>query len=221
MLALIRTLPLVFILGIGTATFAQDDATSEDTGTAAQENTETEATQTEEGTVDGESAQSDPALDLDLGTEVRNDATYIKGEYGDWQIQCFKAEEGQEACQMYQLLRESAGNPVAEFSVFNIPGSSQAVAGATIAVPLGTLLPQGLRITVDDGTTKSYNFAFCAQSGCFARIGFTQEDIETFKAGVSAKLLIVPAQAPDQLVEISASLAGFTAAFNEVTNAPN
>ncbi|MEL6410604.1 MAG: invasion associated locus B family protein [Pseudomonadota bacterium] len=220
MLATTRTLPFVLLLSLGTAVYAQDTTTAEETEAeqtqAAEPAENAEATEAESDTT-----QADPSVGLDLGTEVQQDATYVKAEYGDWQLQCFRAEESQEACQMYQLLRESAGNPVAEFSVFKLPNSSQAVAGATIAVPLGTLLPQGLRIRVDDGTTKSYNFAFCTQAGCFARIGFTQADIATFKAGVTATLEIVPAQAPDQTVQIIASLAGFTAAFNEVSIAPN
>ena len=100
-------------------------------------------------------------------------------------------------------------------------GNDQAVAGATLVVPLGTLLSEGLKISVDDGPLKVYNYAFCAIGGCFARVGFTEQDIESFKAGNTAKLTIVPAQAPDQVVEITASLSGFTAAFNEVTVVPN
>ncbi|MEM6579513.1 MAG: invasion associated locus B family protein, partial [Pseudomonadota bacterium] len=148
---------------------------------------------------------------------VDDDPSYIKEQYGDWPLQCFRTETGDDPCQMYQLLREAAGNPVAEFTVFRLPGTDQAVAGATIVAPLGTLLPQGIRISVDDGPQKVYSFSFCSMVGCFARIGFTEEDIEAFKAGGGATLTIVPAQAPDQIVQISASLDGFTAAFNEVS----
>ncbi|MEM6376207.1 MAG: invasion associated locus B family protein, partial [Pseudomonadota bacterium] len=148
---------------------------------------------------------------------VDNDPSYIKEQYGDWQLQCFRTETDEDPCQMYQLLREDAGNPVAEFSVFRLPDDSQAVAGATIVVPLGTLLGEGLKISVDSGPLKAYNFAFCSMGGCFARIGFTEQDIDAFKAGGTARLFIVPAQAPDQVVEINASLDGFTAAFNEVS----
>lgn len=82
---------------------------------------------------------------------------------------------------MYQLLREEGGNPVAEFSLFKLPSEGRAVAGATIAVPLGTLLPQGLKISVDGGKAKSYNYSFCSMGGCFARIGFTRPTSTRFR----------------------------------------
>ncbi|MCR9115076.1 MAG: invasion associated locus B family protein, partial [Rhodobacteraceae bacterium] len=128
---------------------------------------------------------------------------------------------GEDPCQMYQLLREDGGNPVAEFSLFKLPDNSQAAAGATVAVPLGTLLPEGLKIAVDGGTAKGYNYSFCSMTGCFARIGLTEADVNAFKAGAAATMTIVPAQAPDQTVVIKVSLDGFTAAFNEVSIAPN
>jgi len=189
---------LAAMLSTGGAVMAQD------TGTAA--------TETEEGTA---------TTGLDMGREVQPDPSYIKETYGDWELQCFRSETGEDPCQMYQLLREEAGNPVAEFSMFRLEGDTEAVAGATIVVPLGTLLPQGLKIAVDDGTAKAYSFSFCSMVGCFARIGLTQTDIDAFKSGETAFLTIVPAQAPDQRVLIKTSLEGFTKAYENVSVAPN
>jgi invasion protein IalB len=122
---------------------------------------------------------------------------------------------------MYQLLREDAGNPVAEFSLFRLPEGSQAVAGATIAVPLGTLLSEEIKISVDGGKAKTYPFRFCSVAGCFAQVGLTEADVNAFKAGATANIQIVPAQAPDQTVDIKASLTGFTAAYDSVSVANN
>lgn len=218
---LIRSLPLIALLGLGTSVLAQDTSTEEAADSEPAATTEQDATTdatTQEGQAsDADTAQTDPASGLDLGREVEEDPSYIKETYGDWQLQCFRSETGEDPCQMYQLLREDAGNPVAEFSLFKLPGNSQAVAGATIVVPLGTLLTEGLKIRVDGSATKNYNYSFCSLGGCFARIGFTQADIDAFKAGANATLIIVPAQAPDQRVEIKTSLTGFTAAFNEAS----
>ncbi len=212
---LISTLPLIALMALGTATFAQEAETTETASEEAVEGT-TEATEApaETETVDAETG-------LDMGTEVQEDATYIKEQYGDWQLQCFRSEAEEDPCQMYQLLREDAGNPVAEFSIFKLPGNTQAVAGAMIIVPLGTLIPEGLKIAVDGGKAKEYEYSFCSMVGCFARIGFTQADVDTFKAGGTAQLIIIPAQAPDQTVVIKASLDGFTAAYGNVSVASN
>jgi invasion protein IalB len=82
-------------------------------------------------------------------------------------------------------------------------------------VPLETLLIQKLSIAVDGGQPKRYDFSFCTQVGCYARVGFTEEDVARFKAGRGATITIVPAMAPDQQVTLDMSLSGFTASFDE------
>ncbi len=224
---LLSTLPLIAFLSLGTALHAQEtsttaeaDSTSDAAASAATEAAETaDATDTKaDDAQTSEAAESDA---LDMGQEVVDDPTYIKETYGDWQLKCFRSEGQEDLCQMYQLLTEEAGNPVAEFSIFRLPDTSQAVAGATIVVPLGTLLTKDLLVSVDGGKAKSFSYSFCSMVGCFARIGLTKADLDAFKRGNAATLQIVPAQAPDQKVNIKASLNGFTAAFDNVSTVRN
>lgn len=219
---LLQILPLVALLGFGTSVAAQDNATGTATGDAAQD-TQTAPETAQEPAAEGEATgqQATPEEALDLGRPAQENPTYIKDQYGDWQLKCFRSGGEEDPCQMYQLLTEEAGNPVAEFSLFRLPDGAQAVAGATIIVPLGTLLAEELKLSVDGGRAKTYAFSFCTMVGCYARIGFTQADIDAFKGGVMANLQIVPAQAPDQTVDIKASLSGFTAAFDNVTIVDN
>jgi invasion protein IalB len=140
--------------------------------------------------------------------------TYVAETHGDWEIRCIRAEEGQpEPCQMYQLLVDENGGPVAEFNIFDLPDEGQIVAGATIVTPLDTLLTPGLRLRVDDGNWAEFPFAFCQQIGCFARLGLTAANIDDFRAGGDAYVALVPLPAPDQVVQLEASLSGFTAGF--------
>lgn len=187
---------------------------------------ETSETDDENGTgetVQGEDAPSDPIQNLDTGNNVEDgeDESYIKDTFDDWELKCFRAEEGEDLCQMYQLLTEDGGNPVAEFSLYKLADAGNVVAGATIAAPLGTLLSEEVKLSVDGGRAKSYAFSFCTMGGCFARIGLTEDDIDAMKGGGSATLEIVPAQAPDQTVSIEASLAGFTAAYDAASELEN
>jgi invasion protein IalB len=122
---------------------------------------------------------------------------------------------------MYQLLTEEGGNPVAEFSLYKLANAGNVVAGATIAAPLGTLLSEEIKLSVDGGRSKSYAFSFCTMGGCFARIGLTEPEVEALKRGVTATLEIVPAQAPDQTVTIEASLSGFTDAYEAASELQN
>lgn len=194
-------LSLVTLVAISTAVAAQQDDTS------APETAEAEA------------PVASPVTGLDTGREVDDDnEPYVRETHGDWSLRCFPADGQEELCQMYQLLTEEAGNPVAEFSLYRLEGVANVVAGATIAVPLGTLLTEEIKLSVDSGKPKSYAYSYCTMAGCFSRIGLAQSDIDAMKRGAEATLEIVPAQAPTQKVRIGVSLSGFTAAF-EATSA--
>lgn len=143
--------------------------------------------------------------------------TYIGQTFEDWALRCIVTESGEDPCQMYQLLADSEGAPIAEFSMFRLPEGNDAAAGATIIVPLETALEAGLTIRVDDSSAKRYPFAFCNSIGCYARVGFTAEEVEFFKRGSEASMSIIPIAAPDQRVVVTASLSGFTAAFEAST----
>ncbi|SHK81055.1 Invasion protein IalB, involved in pathogenesis [Roseovarius marisflavi] len=207
---ILSNLSLIAILAMGTSLSAQEATTEAEAAQAVE--TPTEAV---EGAAPADAATA--AQGLDQGREVDEDPSYIKATYGDWQMKCFRTGTAEDLCQMYQLLTEEAGNPVAEFSLYRLPKSAPVVAGATIAVPLGTLLNEEIKIAIDGGKAKSYAYSFCTMGGCFARIGLAQADVDALKRGVMATLEIVPAQAPDQKVKISVSLNGFTAAFDNAS----
>ncbi|HEY9038006.1 MAG TPA: invasion associated locus B family protein [Roseovarius sp.] len=229
-------------LGLAGAAFAQDTATDDaattegaaaateeaapDAATAADAETDADAAEAPaEADANAEAADDtatdEPASEGDAfatGTEVAEGApaVYIKEKFGDWNLRCFRNDEGDDPCQLYQLLREQGGNPVAEFSIFRIEGQAPAVAGATAIVPLVTLLTEELKMSVDGGTAKSYPYRVCTEAGCVAQIGLTEQDIATFKKGSKAQMVLVPAQAPDQKVTIDISLNGFTAGYDAV-----
>lgn len=142
---------------------------------------------------------------------------YTAETIGAWQLRCVKVAEGEEPCQMYQLMDDGEGSPVAEVSLFRLPAGGQAVAGATIVVPLETSLPNQFTIAIDGGTARRYPYAFCNAVGCYVRLGLTDDDINAFKRGNEAKMTIVPALAPDQQVVLTMSLEGFTASYDKVT----
>ena len=190
--------------------FAQT-ATEEDTAQTEEQEpqpgTSGNASQIEEQLSLGEDADKDP----DLGKP------YTKKEIGAWEMRCIKTEEEVDPCQMYQLLADGEGAPVAEVSLFRLPDGGQAKAGATVVVPLETALPAQLTLSVDGGKARRYPYAFCNPVGCYVRMGLTDADIGAFKRGKEAVLTIVPALAPDQEVKLTLSLDGFTASYDEVS----
>jgi invasion protein IalB len=157
-----------------------------------------------------------PGSDLSLGTTDLG-STYVQEESGDWEIQCIRTDQQEDPCTLYQLLSDEQGNPVAEVSIFRLPEGARAAAGATVIVPLETLLTEQLRLAVDGGQGKLYPFSFCNPIGCYARIGLTASDVEAFRRGATATITIVPFAAPDQTVALDMSLMGFTAGFDKVS----
>jgi invasion protein IalB len=157
------------------------------------------------------------AQGLSLGKKVEEERqpgeTYFNGEFNDWSMRCIFVPDEEDPCQMYQLLSDPNGSPIIEFTMFRLTEESEAVAGATVVVPLETALGAGLTIKVDEEPAKSYPFLFCNRVGCFARIGLTAEEIETYKRGSEAEVSLVPMAAPDRRVTGALSLSGFTAAY--------
>ena len=142
---------------------------------------------------------------------------YLEAEFNDWALRCLKVEEGEDPCQMYQLMSDQEGNDVAEIAIVSLPDSGQAVAGATIVVPLETLLTEQITLRVDGGQARRFPFNFCNVGGCVTRLGLTEQDVALFRRGATATLSLVPAAAPDQTVTVTMSLSGFTAAFEAVS----
>lgn len=141
---------------------------------------------------------------------------YVKSTIGDWDLRCIKTQDGSDPCELYQLLKDDKGNSVAEITMIALPDGQQAAAGATIVVPLETLLPQQLTLAIDGKNGKHYPFTFCAAVGCFARIGIVTAEIDAMKSGKIATVSVVPVAAPDKVVSVNISLKGFTDAFTAV-----
>lgn len=223
-----KSLVFALALGLGSAAFAQE------TTAPAADPAPTEAPAAEAPATDAPAAADTPATNAPAAeapaeapaadTPAEPDpnaigATYTKETFGDWKLQCIRTEDGNDPCQMYQLMEDEAGNPVADISLFGLPSGQQAAAGATIMTPLETMLTENLLIKVDASEAKVYPFTFCARIGCFARVGFTQAEIDAFKKGSKAVMTVVPMAAPDQKVNLDMSLKGFTAAYDAVVKA--
>jgi invasion protein IalB len=142
--------------------------------------------------------------------------TYVQSTSEAWEQRCIKTQDGSDPCQVYQLLRDGQGTAVSEFTMFPLPTGSKAAAGATVIVPLETLLPANLQLQIDGAKAKVYPYTFCTQIGCVARIGFTGEELAQLKKGNKATLTLVPAAAPDQKVQLDISLKGFTKGFDSL-----
>lgn len=199
------------LLGFGGPSLAQDTTTDAPATTAPATDAPAET---------GDAAVVD---DLSMGTEVGGTpaadgpgSQYVAANFDAWEQRCIRAEDGSDPCQLYQLLKDTGGNAVAEISMFDLPEGSEAAAGATIIAPLETLLTENLTLQIDSSAAKIYPFTWCSQLGCVARVGFTAEEVDQFRKGAKAVVTIVPVVAPDQKVALDISLKGFTAGYEAV-----
>ncbi len=134
--------------------------------------------------------------------------------HGDWEVGCLA---GTTNCEMQQVAADPEGNPVLLVRVIKLPAGSDAPALAIFNTPLGTLLPPGLGFQVDTGPTASLPFEWCVQEGCIVRLGMREPDITALKRGRGVKLTVISIADAQDPVELSLSLAGFTAAYDSLT----
>jgi invasion protein IalB len=143
----------------------------------------------------------------------------VRDTFGDWQIRCLP--DGDE-CFMYQMVLDAERNPVSEVTIQKLPAEAEAAAGVIVVTPLGTLLPSGVVLQVDNGERRQYPFAWCTQMGCFSRFGLDEPGVAGMKRGKGGAITLVSASKPEQPVTVELSLTGFTAAYDalEVPTAP-
>ena len=209
---LLSTISIIALLSTPLAAIAQQTGTQEGDAAQSEENPQS--------VVGAEAAQQ--GGELQMGENIQDPnapgTPYLREMVDDWAMECIRVPEGQEEpCQLFQSLADANGNTVSNVRIFKLPEGQRAVAGALVAVPLETLLTAQLTIRVDGGQAKRYPFAVCDPLGCYARIGFTAEDISAFKRGAKATVSLTPFVTPDKPLELDMSLKGFTAAFDMAT----
>ena len=158
-----------------------------------------------------------PGAGLPLGEEVVENGdgeTYVADTFGDWTKLCQRVPDAEDPCGLTQLMTDPEGGPMAEITIFRLPPGGEAVAGANIVTPLGTVLTQQISIRVDGGNPRRYPFFFCDVSGCYAQIGLTAGLVESFRRGNEATITIASVMAPDQPIDLALSLMGFTAGYS-------
>ncbi|MBV0892419.1 invasion associated locus B family protein [Paracoccus sp. Z118] len=139
---------------------------------------------------------------------------YAKSTHGDWAVRCMRTPDGNDPCELYQLLKDDQDVAVAEVSV--IPFEGEAAAIMNFVAPLETDLSAGLGFRVDSGAEQRYPFMVCAAVGCISRVGLTQAELGGLKRGGSGTVSLLPFGGdPEQhMVRLPLSLSGFTAGFD-------
>ena len=166
-------------------------------------------------------ALSQEASGLSLGKPLETlrepGEIYLAGNKGDWNVRCITGNPGEaDRCEIQQLLFINENTPIADISIFKLPAGEIAVAAANVMVPLETLLTKKFRISFSEESKKEFPYSFCNKNGCLVRMGLLEEDIEAMKKGASSEISITHISKPDSAINLSLSLNGFTAAFDNI-----
>jgi len=145
--------------------------------------------------------------------KVKVGQTYSAQTFDSWEILCVKAAKGPEPCEVGQLVLDDKASPIADIRIFPLQPGSKAIAGATMVIPLGVQLSDGLLFGVDKKKTKQYPYAFCSGVGCVSRIGLTAIELQAMRTGKLGNLQFTMANNSQKPILLSFSLKGFAPAY--------
>ena len=139
--------------------------------------------------------------------------TVLKASHGDWEVRCV---EGTQTCAATQMLANPDGQPLIDVEVVSVEGNEEAEALMRFLAPLGVLLPRGLQMRIDGGEPIQTPFLVCTQQACLAQIGLGTQGVNTLKRGAAAQVTVYSAQRPEEPVQATLSLMGFTRSYDDL-----
>ena len=81
------------------------------------------------------SQNTSPGDSLSLGLAVPTTEIgqpYIAERIGDWNLRCIRTQDGNDPCELTQVLINEQNEPVSEVTLFKLPAGQPAVAGANV-----------------------------------------------------------------------------------------
>jgi len=127
-----------------------------------------------------------------------------------WFKACTKQEDI-DVCNVQYLLRADSGQLLTSVNLIEVKGKVNRRV-LQIAVPTGRLIPPGVGLQIDTGTTQKIDYAICVPDRCVAEAQLTDEIVNSFKRGSELTLTSVNFQ--NQPNPMKVTLKGFTGAFD-------
>lgn len=142
--------------------------------------------------------------------------TTLSETYDAWTVQCVNRNQGgqnQRTCQMSQeLLQQETRQRVL---LFAIGKQAEGAATATLVLPFGLLLSEGVQIQIAEKEVVRGTYRTCLPAGCVAEINLSDAAIEELEAGESASVMMTANSG--QAVKTEVSLKGFSAAYRRLS----
>jgi invasion protein IalB len=131
----------------------------------------------------------------------------LKSVQGDWQVRCDTPPDAKsEICALIQSVT-AEDRPNVGLTVIILRTVDQKGLMMRVLVPLGVLLPEGLRLKVGQKLLGPTGFVYCLDKGCVAEFSMDEKLITLLKSGQEANFIIF--SKPEEGIGIPVSLAGF------------
>lgn len=129
-----------------------------------------------------------------------------------WTISCAgQGAEGKLACSMTQrLVAKTSGQRVLSISIVRASSGYN----ATLSLPHGLLLPEGVQTWIDEGERTKYPITTADQNGSYASVPMSNALIASMKKGTILNVLVKSVSGDEVIFQLS--LNGFTAALDKV-----
>lgn len=145
---------------------------------------------------------------------VRQGPTTLSETYDSWTIQCANQAQGDQSvrdCRMSQeLLQQESRQRVLLFAV----SADGEAAKATLILPFGLLLSEGISIEVEEAEIARLAFRTCLPAGCIVELDITDDILGQFESAESAGVLMTANGG--QPFRTDVSLKGFSAAYRRL-----
>jgi invasion protein IalB len=136
--------------------------------------------------------------------------------YESWTVQCSKTTASGQTirnCQISQeLLQQESRQRVLLIAL--APKQGEGPTKATLVMPFGLLLSEGLRIEAADKELLRGTFRTCMPGGCVSEIDLSDEFIKQLQS--NEKITVVMTANDGQVVRTDVSLKGFSAAYKRL-----
>ena len=152
-------------------------------------------------------------------TNLLNSNEEIRAEYGNWLQVC---QKGNSKCVGVQFALTVEGKRAARFIIERLKEDADKFADSliTIFVPFESIipiLPNGIKLAVDNKEPFSEQFLFCDQLGCTSQFGLTKQGIDLFLAGANLTMFMVDIRDPNNKFIVDLDLEDFKTIYSNVT----
>lgn len=135
-------------------------------------------------------------------------STTVKATHGSWQLRCGQPPGArQEKCALVQSVK-AEDRPNVSLTVIFLRSFDGQKKLLRVVAPLGTLLPTGIGLKIDNVDVGNAPFLKCGQDGCVTEINVTDDVMNRMKTGKNAVFIIF--QTPEFGIGVPISLPGFS-----------